>query len=127
MKGPVCLARNEFTTAVLQFRQCCRNLSCEASANTGPARDEEAGERVVGQALSRGAQAAIFAPYGAVSDDPAAYSRGSRFHPDNAFFHKAFSQTSPAEMAKRRRTGPSYCLSHQAYPRSLKRHIPTSR
>jgi 2-hydroxycyclohexanecarboxyl-CoA dehydrogenase len=46
------------------------------------------------------------APYGTVSDDPAAYSRGSRFHPDNAFFRNAFRGTSEAEMAKRRRTGP---------------------
>ena len=46
------------------------------------------------------------APYGTVSEDPAAFSRGSRFHPDNSFFRNAFSQTSPSEMAKRRRTGP---------------------
>jgi 2-hydroxycyclohexanecarboxyl-CoA dehydrogenase len=46
------------------------------------------------------------APYGTLSDDPAAFSSGSRFHPDNGFFRKAFSGLSPEEMAKRRRTGP---------------------
>jgi 2-hydroxycyclohexanecarboxyl-CoA dehydrogenase len=46
------------------------------------------------------------APYGTISDDPAAYSRGSRFHPENGFFRKAFAGTSPSDMAKRRRTGP---------------------
>jgi len=46
------------------------------------------------------------APYGTVADDPAAFSTGSRFHPDNAFFRKSFSNTSPADMAKRQRTGP---------------------
>ncbi|HMK85828.1 MAG TPA: SDR family NAD(P)-dependent oxidoreductase [Steroidobacteraceae bacterium] len=46
------------------------------------------------------------APYGTLSDDPAAFSRGSRFHPDNAFFRRAFSGLSESEMAKRRRTGP---------------------
>jgi len=45
------------------------------------------------------------APYGTVADDPAAFSKGSRFHPDNAFFRKSFSDTSPADMAKRQRTG----------------------
>jgi len=46
------------------------------------------------------------APYGTLSDDPAHFSRGSRFHPDNAFFHKAYSNTKPSDMAKRQRTGP---------------------
>ncbi len=46
------------------------------------------------------------APYGTVSDDPGAFSRGSRFHPENEFFRKAFGNTSPADLAKRRRTGP---------------------
>jgi 2-hydroxycyclohexanecarboxyl-CoA dehydrogenase len=46
------------------------------------------------------------APYGTISQDPEAYSRGSRFHPDNAFFQKAFAHFSPSELAKRRRTGP---------------------
>ncbi len=45
------------------------------------------------------------APYGTVADDPAAFSKGSRFHPDNAFFRKSFSNVSPADMAKRQRTG----------------------
>jgi NAD(P)-dependent dehydrogenase (short-subunit alcohol dehydrogenase family) len=46
------------------------------------------------------------APYGTVSDDPDAFSRGSRFHPENEFFRKAFSNTNPSDLAKRRRTGP---------------------
>jgi 2-hydroxycyclohexanecarboxyl-CoA dehydrogenase len=46
------------------------------------------------------------APYGTVSTDPAAYSKGSRFHPDNAFFKKAFADTAPADNAKRQRVGP---------------------
>lgn len=45
------------------------------------------------------------APYGTVAEDPAAFSSGSRFHPDNAFFRKAFAGTSPADMAKRQRSG----------------------
>lgn len=45
------------------------------------------------------------APYGTVSDDPAAFSEGSRFHPANQFFRKAFSDTAPSDMAKRQRTG----------------------
>ncbi len=46
------------------------------------------------------------APYGTVSRDPAAYSKGSRFHPDNGFFQKAFAGTSADDMAKRARKGP---------------------
>jgi 2-hydroxycyclohexanecarboxyl-CoA dehydrogenase len=46
------------------------------------------------------------APYGTVADDPAAFSRGSRFHPDNAFFARAFAGTSDADTARRQRTGP---------------------
>jgi len=45
------------------------------------------------------------APYGTMSDDPAAYSRGSRFHPDNDFFRKTLGTISPADRAKRQRTG----------------------
>lgn len=46
------------------------------------------------------------APYGTVSTDPAAYSKGSRFHPQNAFFKNAFADKDPAENAKRKRVGP---------------------
>jgi 2-hydroxycyclohexanecarboxyl-CoA dehydrogenase len=46
------------------------------------------------------------APYGTVSRDPAAFSKGSRFHPENGFFKKAFADLTPAEHAKRVRTGP---------------------
>ncbi|WHO38965.1 SDR family NAD(P)-dependent oxidoreductase [Sphingobium sp. AP49] len=43
------------------------------------------------------------APYGTISRDPAAFSKGSRFHPDSNFFAKAFAGTSPEDMAKRSR------------------------
>lgn len=46
------------------------------------------------------------APYGTVSSDPEAFSRGSRFHPENTFYKKAFGHLSPSENAKRRRAGP---------------------
>jgi 2-hydroxycyclohexanecarboxyl-CoA dehydrogenase len=45
------------------------------------------------------------APYGTMSDDPAAYSRGSRFHPDNDYFRRTLGHISPADRAKRQRTG----------------------
>jgi NAD(P)-dependent dehydrogenase (short-subunit alcohol dehydrogenase family) len=40
-----------------------------------------------------------------MSDDPAAYSRGSRFHPDNDFFRKTLGHITPADRAKRQRVG----------------------
>lgn len=43
------------------------------------------------------------APYGTVSRDPAAFSKGSRFHPDSNFFARAFAGTSAEDMAKRSR------------------------
>lgn len=46
------------------------------------------------------------APYGTVSTDPAAFSKGSRFHPNNAFFKTAFAHLTPEENARRRRIGP---------------------
>lgn len=46
------------------------------------------------------------APYGTMADDPAAFSRGSRFHPESGFFRDAFQDTDPADMEKRRRHGP---------------------
>jgi 2-hydroxycyclohexanecarboxyl-CoA dehydrogenase len=46
------------------------------------------------------------APYGTMADDPAAFSKGSRFHPQYGFFRDAFAGTDPADMAKRRRSGP---------------------
>jgi 2-hydroxycyclohexanecarboxyl-CoA dehydrogenase len=45
------------------------------------------------------------APYGTISEDPEAFSSGSRFKSDG-FMRKAFVNTSPADLAKRRRTGP---------------------
>jgi 2-hydroxycyclohexanecarboxyl-CoA dehydrogenase len=46
------------------------------------------------------------APYGTVSDDPAAFSKGSRFNRETGFFKDAFTGTSPEDMKKRARTGP---------------------
>jgi 2-hydroxycyclohexanecarboxyl-CoA dehydrogenase len=46
------------------------------------------------------------APYGTMSDDPAAFSTGSRFHPEHGKMLKAARQFSPEVNAKRRRTGP---------------------
>jgi NAD(P)-dependent dehydrogenase (short-subunit alcohol dehydrogenase family) len=46
------------------------------------------------------------APYATMSDDPANYSRGSRFHPEEGFFTKAFAGINPGELAKLNRPGP---------------------
>jgi NAD(P)-dependent dehydrogenase (short-subunit alcohol dehydrogenase family) len=46
------------------------------------------------------------APYGTVSDDPAAFSSGSRFHRETGFMLRAFANTSPQDNKKRARTGP---------------------
>lgn len=46
------------------------------------------------------------APYGTMSDDPAAFSTGSRFHPEHGAMLKAARQFSPETNAKRRRVGP---------------------
>lgn len=45
------------------------------------------------------------APYGTIASDPEAFSKGSRFNPDNSFFRDAFAGASPEEMKKRARTG----------------------
>jgi NAD(P)-dependent dehydrogenase (short-subunit alcohol dehydrogenase family) len=44
------------------------------------------------------------APYGTLDDDPAAFSRGSRFHPDSDFFGKLASSR-PEDQAKMKRPG----------------------
>ena len=44
------------------------------------------------------------APYGTVSDDPAAFSRGSRFHPDSDFFAK-LGRSAPEDRARMARKG----------------------
>jgi len=46
------------------------------------------------------------APYGTMSDDPEAFSTGSRFHPEHGPMLKASRQFSAEVNAKRRRTGP---------------------
>jgi NAD(P)-dependent dehydrogenase (short-subunit alcohol dehydrogenase family) len=46
------------------------------------------------------------APYGTVSDDPAAFSKGSRFNRETGFFRDAFAGVSPEDAKKRGRTGP---------------------
>jgi 2-hydroxycyclohexanecarboxyl-CoA dehydrogenase len=43
------------------------------------------------------------APYGTVSQDPEAFSKGSRFNPDNAFFATRFAGVDREDMAKRAR------------------------
>ncbi|MCJ8159799.1 SDR family NAD(P)-dependent oxidoreductase [Sphingomonas sp. LaA6.9] len=43
------------------------------------------------------------APYGTVSSDPDAFSKGSRFNRENSFFARAFAGTSPEDMARRAR------------------------
>jgi NAD(P)-dependent dehydrogenase (short-subunit alcohol dehydrogenase family) len=46
------------------------------------------------------------APYGTLSDDPAAFSRGSRFHPEGGFFTRMLAAVDPADVDKMRRNGP---------------------
>lgn len=46
------------------------------------------------------------APYGTISNDPAAFSSGSRFNRETGFFRTAFADAKPADAAKRARTGP---------------------
>lgn len=46
------------------------------------------------------------APYGTMADNPAAFSTGSRFHPERGHMLKAQQQFSPEINARRRRTGP---------------------
>lgn len=46
------------------------------------------------------------APYGTVAEDPAAFSKGSRFHPGDGFMWNAFKGLEPEENAKRARKGP---------------------
>ncbi|HQY70903.1 MAG TPA: SDR family NAD(P)-dependent oxidoreductase [Pseudomonadales bacterium] len=46
------------------------------------------------------------APYGTLASDPAAFSSGSRFHPEHGFFRQAFAGVDPAERAKMSRSGP---------------------
>jgi NAD(P)-dependent dehydrogenase (short-subunit alcohol dehydrogenase family) len=46
------------------------------------------------------------APYATLSDDPAAFSRGSRFHPDGGFFPRMLADADPAEIDKMRRNSP---------------------
>jgi NAD(P)-dependent dehydrogenase (short-subunit alcohol dehydrogenase family) len=45
------------------------------------------------------------APYGTMSDDPEAFSAGSRFNRETGFLMSAFKGLDPAENAKRARTG----------------------
>jgi 2-hydroxycyclohexanecarboxyl-CoA dehydrogenase len=46
------------------------------------------------------------APYGTVAEDPAAFSKGSRFNRESGFFMSAFKDVSPEDARKRARTGP---------------------
>ena len=45
------------------------------------------------------------APYATMATDPAAYSQGSRFHPEKGFFTQAFAGLAPSEIAKLQRNG----------------------
>lgn len=58
--------------------------------------------REVGQ---HGIRVNAVAPYGTISTDPEAFSKGSRFHPENAWFAKAFANGKPEDAAKRSRQG----------------------
>jgi NAD(P)-dependent dehydrogenase (short-subunit alcohol dehydrogenase family) len=46
------------------------------------------------------------APYGTATDDPDAFSTGSRMHPEHGFFAREFRKLDPADVAKMPRTGP---------------------
>ena len=46
------------------------------------------------------------APYATMADDPAAYSSGSRFHPEHGIFTQAFGDADPAVLARLQRSGP---------------------
>jgi len=45
------------------------------------------------------------APYGTLSDDPEAFSSGSRFHADSQFLRKSFGGSTPYDAAMRQRRG----------------------
>jgi 2-hydroxycyclohexanecarboxyl-CoA dehydrogenase len=45
------------------------------------------------------------APYGTISSDPEAFSKGSRFHPGSGFFNTAFAGSTPEDAARRMRQG----------------------
>jgi NAD(P)-dependent dehydrogenase (short-subunit alcohol dehydrogenase family) len=45
------------------------------------------------------------APYGTLSTDPEAFSKGSRFHPDSGYFQTAFAGATPEDRAKVARQG----------------------
>jgi len=46
------------------------------------------------------------APYSTLSDDPASFSQGSRFHPEGGFFTRMLNAVDPGEIDKMRRDGP---------------------
>ena len=46
------------------------------------------------------------APYATMAEDPAAYSTGSRFHPETGIFTRAFGSADPAVLARLQRGGP---------------------
>ncbi|GIX29674.1 MAG: dehydrogenase [Porticoccaceae bacterium] len=45
------------------------------------------------------------APYGTLAEDPEAFSRGSRFHPERGFFRRVLASSPPEERARRARRG----------------------
>jgi len=46
------------------------------------------------------------APYGTLSDDPAAFSTGSRFRPETGFFNSTFASATHGDVSKLQRSGP---------------------
>lgn len=54
----------------------------------------------------RGVRVNCVAPYSTASDDPAAYSSGSRFHPETGFFTKAIPTLDQADLKMLLRSGP---------------------
>ncbi len=55
------------------------------------------------EVAANGIRVNAVAPYGTMSSDPAAYSTGSRFHPDSDFFTKILPPLTPEDRAKRQK------------------------
>jgi len=54
----------------------------------------------------RGVRVNCVAPYATASDDPAAYSAGSRFHPDTGFFTRIIPTLDQSDFEMLLRSGP---------------------
>ena len=63
--------------------------------------------RVLGKEVGEvGIRVNCVAPYATFSDDPAAYSEGSRFNPDHGILAREFGNAPPEILAKLQRSGP---------------------